>query len=55
MAQLLSWRTAMLTELGGRNDALTQRKRVSQLGCLTFKPAASCAADECAAPKPWLL
>ncbi|KAL4428595.1 hypothetical protein ABPG77_008907 [Micractinium sp. CCAP 211/92] len=29
MAQLLSWRTAMLTELGGRNDALTQRKRLT--------------------------
>ncbi|KAL4434374.1 hypothetical protein ABPG75_000815 [Micractinium tetrahymenae] len=29
MAQLLSWRTAMLTELGGRNDAMTQRKRLT--------------------------
>jgi hypothetical protein len=32
LAQLLSWRTDMLTELGKRNDAATQRKRVRCLG-----------------------
>lgn len=29
MAQLLTWRTGMLTDLGGRNDAVTQRKRLT--------------------------
>lgn len=39
MAQLLSWRTAMLTELGGRNDALAQRKRVRPPGRLHLSAA----------------
>lgn len=29
MGQLLSWRSAMLTELGQRNDAVSQRKRLT--------------------------
>jgi hypothetical protein len=32
MGQLLGWRTDMLTELGQRNDALSQRKRVGGCG-----------------------